>query len=234
MIGRMSPRTIRPRLRPIHSTWLRYSVSVGAVGVAWLVRALVLTQPIDRSPFLAFGLAVLVAALAGGFGPGLLAMALSSAVAVFFYLPPELALAVHDPFDGVQLGFFVAEGVVAATAGGIVRRAARAESPSQGADRLDHLLDRAESIRGRREHRGPVTELPTERELEIARLLALGYTNDEMAASLFLSTNTVKTHLKHLYAKLGSRTRTEAVARCLELGLLSGRPGDERTSPRPE
>ena len=234
MIGPMLPWTLRRRFRPIDSTWERYSVSVGAVGVAWLVRTLVLTQSVDRSPFLAFGLAVLVAALAGGFGPGLLAMILSSTLAVFVYLPPELALATHDPFDGVQLGFFMFEGIVAATAGGIIRGAARAARRSPEADRLERLLEQAESIRERRERRDPVSESPTERELEIARLLALGYANDEIAASLFLSTNTVKTHLKHLYGKLGVRTRTEAVARCLELGLLSGHPGDQRAAPRPE
>jgi DNA-binding CsgD family transcriptional regulator len=201
---------------------MRYAFAVVAVGTAWALRSFVLTQAIDRSPFLSFGLAVLAASLVGGFGPGFLAMLLSSAVAVFFYLPPELALSIHDPFDGVQLTFFVLEGVVAATAGGFVRQSAAQRAALREGNRLTLLVARAESIRGRRpEHAEPLLELPTGRELEIARLLALGYSNDQIAASLFLSTNTVKTHLAHLYGKLAVRNRTEAVARCIELGLLA-------------
>ncbi len=224
MIAAMSIPAARARFGPIRSTWQRYAVSVGAVGVAWLLRAFVLTQPIDRSPFLAFGLAVLVAALAGGFGPGLLATILSSAVAVFFYLPPELALAVHDPFDGVQLAMFVLEGILAATAGRLVRQALHQEVRPPQADRLARLVARAESVRGRRpDHSEPLRESLTVREREIAGLLALGYANEEIAATLFVSVNTVKSHLKNLYGKLGVRSRTEAVARCLELDLLSDR-----------
>jgi DNA-binding CsgD family transcriptional regulator len=211
----------------------RYGVAVLAVGIAWLLRTFLLTEAIDRSPFLAFGLAVLAAAVVGGFGPGLLATGLSCAIAVFFYLPPELALAVHDPFDGVQLGFFAAEGLVAATAGGLIRSAARDKPPRETVDRLAHLLERAEMARVEREGERPVgagtsdglVEPLTERELEVARLLVLGYSNTEIAAALFLSVNTVKTHLKNLYGKLGARTRTEAVARCLELQVLGDSAG---------
>lgn len=64
----------------------------------------------------AFGLAVLVTALAAGFGFGLVAMVLSSVVAVYVYLPPQLAMAVHEPFDDVQLGLLALEGLVAAIA----------------------------------------------------------------------------------------------------------------------
>jgi len=125
------------RLRALGSTtrlvrgWqLRYALAFVAVGLAWASRERLLAEAGDRSPFLAFGLAVLVAAFAGGFGPGLLAVILSSVVAVYFYLPPQLALVVHEPFDGVQLGLFVLEGIVAAIAGGMVRRAVGREERS--------------------------------------------------------------------------------------------------------
>jgi DNA-binding CsgD family transcriptional regulator len=200
----------------------RYAAALLAVGIAWLLRTLVLTQAIDRSPFLAFGLAVLAAALIGGFGPGLLATALSCAIAVFFYLPPELALAVHDPFDGVQLGFFVCEGLVAAAAGGLVRSAASGRPSPAHVDRLAHLLERAERARGGTRPPAALSEPLTEREIEIARILVLGYSNEEIASAMYVSVNTVKTHLKNLYGKLAVRSRTEAVARCIELQLLSG------------
>ena len=208
----------------------RYGVAIVAVVAAWALRASVLSQAGDRSPFLAFGLAVLVTAVIGGLGPGLLATGLSSLVAIFLYLPPELALAVHDPFDGVRLGFFVAEGVVAAIAGGLIRDAAQRRTAHTSADPeteqplILEPVDRAPE--GRRWP--PLVEALTERELDVARLLVLGYTNDEIAARLFVSVNTVKSHLKSLYGKLGVRSRTEAVARCLELALLSEAKGQAR------
>jgi LuxR family maltose regulon positive regulatory protein len=60
----------------------------------------------------------------------------------------------------------------------------------------------------------------TRRELEALALLARGFTNQAMAKKLFVSVNTVKTHLKRIFAKLGVSTRTEAVRRAQELGLL--------------
>jgi DNA-binding CsgD family transcriptional regulator len=209
----------------------RYGAAIVAVGAAWLLRTLVLTEAIDRSPFLAFGLAVLASALIGGFGPGLLAMILSCAIAVFFYLPPELALAVHDPFDGVQLVFFIAEGLVAATAGGLVRLTASGRPSPAPVDRLARVLERAERARGGTRPAAGLPEPLTERELEVARLLVMGHSNEEIAAAMFVSVNTVKTHLKNLYGKLAVRSRTEAVARCIELQLLSGPEGAGAAEP---
>jgi DNA-binding NarL/FixJ family response regulator len=209
---------------PSSPAW-RYGLAAAFVAAAWVLRALVLTASFDRSPFLAFGLAVLASALLGGFGPGIAATAMSAAIAVFFYLPPELALAVHDPFDGVQLALFLAEGVVAALLGDLARREVRKAGRSRvRAGRLARLQGGADALdRLRPERPEPLVEGLSERELEIARLLALGYSNAEIAAALFLSVNTVKTHLNHLYAKLAVGTRTEAVTRCLELRLLDER-----------
>jgi LuxR family maltose regulon positive regulatory protein len=58
------------------------------------------------------------------------------------------------------------------------------------------------------------------RELEVLRLLAAGRSNAELAAELFVEQSTVKTHLIHLYRKLGVRSRTQAVARARTLQLL--------------
>jgi LuxR family maltose regulon positive regulatory protein len=60
----------------------------------------------------------------------------------------------------------------------------------------------------------------SERELEVLQLLAKGLNNREVAARLFLSLNTVKTHNRNIYGKLGVRSRTQAVARARTLGIL--------------
>ena len=222
---------LRDRLRLFHRAggWpLRYALAFVTVGLVWASRERILPDALGQSPFLAFGLAILVTALLGGLGPGLLATLLSAIVAVLFYLPPYLALAVQAPLDLVQLGLFVLEGVVAALAGGLVREALlREDAVDRSERRFARFVRRAEVLRGRRGgEAGPLVEELTEREREVAGLLALGLGNDEIAATLFVSRNTVKTHLKHIYDKLGARSRTEAVARCIELGLL-----DEAATP---
>ncbi|MEO3889912.1 response regulator transcription factor [Nonomuraea sp. B5E05] len=58
------------------------------------------------------------------------------------------------------------------------------------------------------------------RELEILDLIAQGTTNREAAARLFISEATVKTHLLHIYAKLGVNDRAAAVAAAFQRGLL--------------
>jgi LuxR family maltose regulon positive regulatory protein len=68
--------------------------------------------------------------------------------------------------------------------------------------------------------RSGLVEPLTERELAALRLLAAGRSNAEMAAELFVEPSTVKTHLIHLYRKLGAHSRTQAVARARALGLL--------------
>ena len=72
----------------------------------------------------------------------------------------------------------------------------------------------------RASHRTGLVEPLTERELEVLRLLAAGRSNAEMAAELFVEQSTVKTHLIHLYSKLGVHSRTQAVARARALRLL--------------
>lgn len=60
----------------------------------------------------------------------------------------------------------------------------------------------------------------TARELEILNLIARGLSNREIAAALFVSENTVKTHCARAFDKLGASRRTQAVQRGKELGLL--------------
>jgi DNA-binding NarL/FixJ family response regulator len=70
---------------------------------------------------------------------------------------------------------------------------------------------------------GPGWEPLSQRELEILELVASGTTNREAAARLFISEATVKTHLLHIYAKLGVNDRAAAVAEGYNRGLLRPR-----------
>ena len=65
-----------------------------------------------------------------------------------------------------------------------------------------------------------VTQL-TDRERDVLAQVAAGATNAEAAARLFISVETVKTHLRSLLAKSGSRHRTELVVRAYEAGALT-------------
>jgi DNA-binding NarL/FixJ family response regulator len=92
-----------------------------------------------------------------------------------------------------------------------VRAAARGESvlsPSVAAKLIGQV-------------RAPAREPLSQRELEVLGLIARGNTNREAAAHLFISEATVKTHLLHIYGKLGVRDRASAVAAAYERGLLT-------------
>lgn len=67
--------------------------------------------------------------------------------------------------------------------------------------------------------RNPLPDL-TEREREVLRLLATGATNKEMARQLFVAEATVKSHLVHIFTKLGVDNRARAVAVATETGLM--------------
>ena len=60
----------------------------------------------------------------------------------------------------------------------------------------------------------------TDRELEVLRLIGEGYSNQDIAEALVITLNTVKKHTSGIYGKLGVHSRTQAVVRAQELGLL--------------
>jgi LuxR family maltose regulon positive regulatory protein len=93
--------------------------------------------------------------------------------------------------------------------------------PGAGMARLERT-ERTLHLRAARQHStagAPFWEL-SERELAVLRLLPSRLSQREIAAELFVSFNTVKTHMRAIFRKLGVASRPDAVARARELGLL--------------
>jgi LuxR family transcriptional regulator, maltose regulon positive regulatory protein len=67
----------------------------------------------------------------------------------------------------------------------------------------------------------PLQEELSEAELRVVRYLPSNLKAPEIAAELFVSPNTVRTHMRHIYSKLDAHSRKEAVGRARELGLIS-------------
>ena len=68
--------------------------------------------------------------------------------------------------------------------------------------------------------RGPAEETLSVREIEVLACVARGASNKEIARQLHISESTVKTHLLHIFGKLGVSDRTEAVTTALQRGIL--------------
>jgi DNA-binding NarL/FixJ family response regulator len=60
----------------------------------------------------------------------------------------------------------------------------------------------------------------SKREMDVLRCLAKGMTSAQIANDLFISENTVKTHVRHILEKLEASNRAEAVSRAIQLGII--------------
>ncbi|GAB3323557.1 LuxR C-terminal-related transcriptional regulator [Geodermatophilus aquaeductus] len=98
-------------------------------------------------------------------------------------------------------------------------RAVAVEGPASGSAR--HLLAAMGTGEGARPPRPHLVDPLSPRELEVLRMLGTDLDGPDIARRLFVSVNTVRTHTKHVYAKLGVTNRRAAVRRGAELGLLS-------------
>jgi LuxR family maltose regulon positive regulatory protein len=136
----------------------------------------------------------------------------------------ERALDLAEP-DGALLWFLLHP------APGLLERQARRRTAHAAliAEILD-LLSGHQAAPWQASPRPPLDPL-TSSEIRVLRYLPTQLSAPEIAAELSVSTSTVKTHMRNLYAKLGAHRRTEAVRQARVLGLLapSGRP---RLSPR--
>lgn len=95
-------------------------------------------------------------------------------------------------------------------------------SPSVTVRLLKHVTAEAEQAPG---PEAPRPQEPlTDRELDVVRLVALGHTNAEIAASMFVSLSTVKTHLGSIQLKLAARNRVEIAAWAWRTGHAGNRP----------
>lgn len=144
--------------------------------------------------------------------------------------PPVLALTTFDDDE-------VLAGMLRAGAAGFVLKGAPADelqravrTVAEGRSWLDpsvtgRVLDVFRDARSMVASDDPEVEALTSRELDVLRLIATGLTNDEIAARLVLGAGTVKTHVNHIFFKLGLRNRAEAVIFAFDHGL-AGAPAE--------
>lgn len=133
-------------------------------------------------------------------------------------LPPTLILTTFEDGDvvleGIRAGArgFMLKDVSYEQLISAIRAVAAGETVFQPA--VTQRLLRA--VPRNREH----TEELTEREREVVRLMAGGYSNKEIAHALGTAEGTIKNHVSSILGKLGARDRTRAVLKALESGLL--------------
>ena len=60
----------------------------------------------------------------------------------------------------------------------------------------------------------------SKREMDVLNCLARGMTSAQIASELFISENTVKTHVRHILEKLEASNRAEAVSRAIQMGII--------------
>ena len=116
--------------------------------------------------------------------------------------------------------------IEAGATGYLLKDAPRAEllRAVRAAARGESVLSPGVAARVLGQVRSPGNDEPlSARELEVLELVSRGATNREAAAQLFISEATVKTHLLHVYAKLGVKDRAAAVATAFDRGLLQPR-----------
>jgi LuxR family maltose regulon positive regulatory protein len=139
-----------------------------------------------------------------------------------------LALAEPEGFvrifvdEGPELAGLIERAAPGATSPDYARRLAEAFGPAR-ASRASAPVPppssppRVETVEALAE---PLPDRLSDREIEVLRLIATGLSNADTGQRLFIAPSTVKKHLENIYAKLGTRNRTQAIARARAAGLL--------------
>ena len=83
-----------------------------------------------------------------------------------------------------------------------------------------HAQKPARGKLGQSSTKQPLLDPLSQRELEVLQLLAAGASNQEIATALVVAPGTVKLHVSHILSKLGVKSRTQAILRARDLGLL--------------
>lgn len=132
---------------------------------------------------------------------------------------PTTQVLVLTTYDG---DVDIIRAVEAGATGYILKDAPREElvRAIRAASRGEPLLAPSIATRLMQRVRAPVEETLSAREIEVLRLVARGASNKEIAAALWISESTVKTHLIHAFQKLGVQDRTAAVTVALNRGIL--------------
>lgn len=139
-------------------------------------------------------------------------------------LPPTLILTTFDDtdvvLDGVRAGAsgFLLKDVSYEQLVSAIRAVAAGETVFQPAV-TERLLRAGERLRTSFDSLAAPDRL-TEREIEVVRLMAGGYSNREIAHALSTAEGTIKNHVSNILSKFGVRDRTRAVLKALEAGLL--------------
>ncbi len=162
--------------------------------------------------FLLLLLPVMAVSLGLGFSAGLLTLGLC-ALGAGLLVPLRGHPWLSDPAHLIRMALYLLEGALVAIVAFGLRAAAKV------ADTRPPLTHDSE------------LDPMTTRELEVLTLAAAGLKTDEIARQIFVSKNTVKTHLAHTYAKLGARNRAEAVASALRIGAIELVPSERRPGP---
>jgi LuxR family maltose regulon positive regulatory protein len=131
----------------------------------------------------------------------------------------EHAMTLAQPEGYVRV--FVDEGPPMAALLRVVARTEHGEQKGIAPSYVRRLLAAVDNPEDRRHVKQGLTEPLSERELDVLRLLGTDLDGPDIARELFVSLNTMRTHTKNVYAKLGVNNRRAAVRRAQELDLLS-------------
>ncbi|MEM7103779.1 MAG: response regulator transcription factor [Bacteroidota bacterium] len=83
---------------------------------------------------------------------------------------------------------------------------------------IREIIKAAEAEKGKPQQ--PLLDSLSDREKEVLQLLSKGFSNQEIANQLFVSLNTIKTHVKNIYAKLDVNRRVQAISKAKDLNII--------------